>query len=117
MLTNPKLKSDICHEKYTNTDFHLFDKSGREDAEISKKREAKCTKSDSQETFQDFLVDDEQPNQEVDDFTEIDNFVTQNKKLGRGPSKIRRIDSTKPRKGSSKVSPEVKLSTEEEKPA
>ena len=63
MLTNPELESDICHEKYSNSDFHLFDKSGREDAEISKKRVAKSSNSDDEdrETFQEFLAESSEP--------------------------------------------------------
>lgn len=63
MLTNPELKSDICHEKYSNSDFHLFDKSGREDAEISKKREAKSSNSEDEEreTFHEFLAESSEP--------------------------------------------------------
>jgi hypothetical protein len=74
MLTDPELQSDICHEKYSNGDFHLFDKSGREDAEISKKREAKGNEKD-QETFHDFLVESVESKASKNDFSEIKDFV------------------------------------------
>ena len=94
MLTDQELQSDICHEKYSNSDFHLFDKSGREDAEISKKREAKSDEKD-QETFHQFLIESVEQKVQKSDFTELKDFVKQSQKFGRGPSKIRRIAKTK----------------------
>ena len=70
MLTDPNLKSGIFHEKYSNDDFHLFDKSGKDDPEPVKKRDAKLEEKNV-EIFQDLFVSAQQLPNEKDDFLKL----------------------------------------------
>ena len=70
MLTDPNLQSGIFHEKYTNDDFHLFDKSAKDEIEPVKKRDEKLEEKNA-ESFNDFLVSAQQIPNEKDDFSKL----------------------------------------------
>jgi len=87
-------ESNICHERYTNEDYYIFNKNTQEKPpERPKKREAKSPRrqADNIKDFEDLVKECEEQSEEPPDLTEIKDYITLRKHNGRGPSMLRRV--------------------------